>query len=78
MVDGFVTSVGTANMDIRSFDLNFETNAFIYDREVTREHEEQFLEDIKNCTEITLDWYDRRSPWFRVKEAISRLISPML
>ena len=77
-VDGFVTSVGTANMDIRSFDLNFETNAFIYDREVTREHEEQFLEDIKNCTEITLDWYDRRSPWFRVKEAISRLISPML
>ena len=77
-VDGFVTSVGTANMDIRSFDLNFETNAFIYDREVTREHEEQFLEDIKNSTEITLDWYDRRSPWFRVKEAISRLISPML
>ncbi len=77
-VDGFVTSVGTANMDIRSFDLNFETNAFIYDKEVTAQHEAQFMEDIKNSTEITLDWYDKRSGWFRVKEAISRLISPML
>lgn len=77
-VDGYVTSVGTANMDIRSFDLNFETNTFIYDSDVTAQHEKMFMEDIKNSTEITLEWYDRRSPWFRVKEAISRLISPML
>lgn len=77
-VDGFVTSVGTANMDIRSFDLNFEVNAFIYDREIAAEHEAQFLKDIENCTEITKEWYEKRSGWFQVKEAISRLISPML
>ena len=77
-IDGFVTSVGTANMDIRSFDLNFETNAFIYDRDITKEHEEQFMKDIEKCTEITKEWYDKRTAWFRVKESISRLISPML
>ena len=77
-VDGFFMSVGTANMDIRSFDLNFETNAFIYDSETTLSHEEQFMRDIENSTEITLEWYDRRSAWFKIKEAISRLISPIL
>jgi cardiolipin synthase len=77
-IDGLVTSVGTANMDIRSFDLNFETNAFIYDREITQQHEAQFLKDIENCTEITKEWYAMRSGGFKVNEAISRLISPML
>lgn len=77
-VDGLVSSVGTANMDIRSFDLNFEINAFIYDREITKVHEEQFMRDIENCTEITKRWYSSRSGGFKVKEAISRLISPML
>ena len=71
-------SVGTANMDVMSFDLNFETNAFIYDSETTLSHEEQFMRDIENSTEITLEWYDRRSAWFKIKEAISRLISPIL
>ncbi len=77
-VDGYVTSVGTANMDIRSFALNFETNAFIYDSNITAEHEKQYLRDIEKCTEITQEWYNKRSVWFRTKEAISRLISPML
>ncbi|MCD8036628.1 MAG: cardiolipin synthase [Clostridiales bacterium] len=77
-VDGYVTSVGTANMDIRSFDLNFETNAFIYDKKVTEEHEKQFLKDIESCTEITLEWYSKRSAVFKIREAVARLISPML
>lgn len=77
-IDGMVTSVGTANMDIRSFDLNFEINAFIYDREITQMHEAQFMKDIENCTEITKEWYEKRSGRFKVNEAISRLISPML
>ena len=77
-VDGLVTSVGTANMDIRSFDLNFEINAFIYDREITHEHEAKFLKDIESCTEITKEWYAKRTGRFKINESISRLISPML
>ena len=37
-----------------------------------------FMKDIEKCTEITKEWYDKRTAWFRVKESISRLISPML
>ena len=43
-------------MDIRSFELNFETDAFIYDRKLTSELEKRFLKDIESCTEITEEW----------------------
>lgn len=78
LIDSSVSSVGTANMDIRSFDLNFEVNAFIYDDKVTKQLEEIFFSDLKDCTEITKSIYDRRSGFTRVKESISRLISPLL
>ena len=77
-IDGQVASVGTANMDIRSFELNFEVNAFLYDEEMTKLLEEDFRNDLKSCVEITKDWYHRRRWWFKVKEAVARLISPML
>lgn len=77
-IDGQVASVGTANMDIRSFDLNFEVNAFLYDKPLTERLEADFLKDLKYGVEITREWYHRRKWWFKVKEAVARLISPML
>ncbi len=77
-IDGKMCSVGTANMDIRSFDLNFEVNAFLYDAPFTQILENDFLSDLKKSIEISLDWYRHRKWWFKVKEAIARLISPML
>ncbi|MBR4015267.1 MAG: cardiolipin synthase [Anaerotignum sp.] len=77
-IDGQVASVGTANMDIRSFALNFEVNAFMFDEKITEELEADFLRDLGNCIEITKEWYHRRKWWFKVKEAIARLVSPML
>lgn len=78
IMDDFVSSVGTANMDIRSFDLNFEVNAFIYDKEVNRQLTEKFLNDIEFCNEITLEDYQKRSKIVRIKESVSRLLSPIL
>lgn len=77
-IDGLVASVGTANMDIRSFALNFEVNAFLYDKPMTQRLEEDFKNDLKVCVEITKEWYHRRKWWFKVKEAVARLVSPML
>ena len=77
-IDGQVASVGTANMDIRSFELNFEVNAFMYDENLTKKLEEDFMDDLKSCVEITKEWYHRRRWWFKVKEAVARLVSPML
>jgi len=78
IMDDFVTSIGTANLDIRSFKLNFEVNAFIYDEDVNRRMVEQFKRDLKVCKEITIEEYKKRSNIVKLKESISRLFSPIL
>ena len=78
MVDGRVSSYGTANMDIRSFDLNFEVNATIYDEQVTGRLEQAFMDDLPHCRELTKQAYGQRGLWMRVKEQTSRLLSPLL
>lgn len=78
MVDGEVCCYGTANMDIRSFELNFEVNATIYDSAVTRRLEQAFMDDLPRCRELTREEYGRRGMWMRLKEQCSRLLSPLL
>ena len=78
VVDGKVSTIGTANMDIRSFKLNFEVNAFIFDDEVARNVEDQFFRDIDDSELITKAEYDSRSNWTKIKESIIRLVSPIL
>lgn len=78
VVDGKVSSVGTANMDIRSYKLNFEVNAFLYNKETAKKLQNIFKEDIKQSTEITKELYESRSLFTRFRESISRLLSPLL
>ena len=78
VVDGLVSCYGTANMDIRSFKLNFEVNAVIYSVRVARKMEEIFREDLKSCTQVTEYLYGKRSYLVRVREQFSRLFSPVL
>lgn len=77
--DSEVTTVGTANWDIRSFKLDFETNAFVYDEKFGKHMADIFLKELEtNCTEITLADYNARPFLMKVKEGISRLASPLL
>ncbi|ATF26174.1 cardiolipin synthase [Brochothrix thermosphacta] len=78
IVDAEVSSVGTANIDNRSFRLNFEVNAFIYDEEMGRELHNIFLDDMLVSSEMTLEEYEKRSNWIKFKEGVSRLLSPIL
>ena len=78
VVDGLVSCYGTANMDIRSFKLNFEVNAVIYSVRIARRMEEIFREDLKGCTQVTEYLYGKRSYLVRIKEQFSRLFSPVL
>ncbi len=78
IVDGKVLCYGTANMDIRSFALNFEVNAVIYDQRKALEMERIFREDLMACTQITKDSYAERSLKIRLKEQVCRLLSPLL
>ena len=77
--DGLAASVGTANWDIRSFKLNFETNAFVYDPVLCEKMRDDFLAELEtNCTEILPVMYAKRSVVIRIKEGVSRLMSPLL
>ena len=49
VVDGEMATVGTSNFDMRSFRLNFEVNAFIYNEQFAKQVEEDFVHDLKNC-----------------------------
>ncbi|AMV63001.1 Cardiolipin synthetase [Pediococcus damnosus] len=78
VVDGKLGSVGSANMDFRSFSLNFEVNAFIYDKKIAHELEEIFKDDIQKSTLQTTEMYDNQSWWLKFKQDFSRLLSPIL
>ncbi|MET3576042.1 cardiolipin synthase [Bhargavaea ullalensis] len=78
VVDDELSTVGTANIDVRSFKLNFEVNAFIYDREESHELAELFEQDMRLCTELTSEAYHSRSTAIKLKESLSRLVSPIL
>ncbi|GGB12547.1 cardiolipin synthase [Macrococcus hajekii] len=78
MIDDEVASVGTANMDVRSFELNFEVNAFIYDQSIAVKLRQAFEDDVSLSSELTLELYEQRALWIKVKEAFARLISPIL
>ena len=78
IVDDEVLCYGTANMDIRSFKLNFEVNAVVYDEKEAEKMVEAFHKDLAVCTCITRELYASRPLIVRFKEQISRLLSPLL
>lgn len=77
-VDSAISSVGTTNMDIRSFKLNFEINAIIFDEEIASQIDEAFEMDKKVSKKITLDNYRKRGLIRRFKEKVARLFSPLM
>jgi cardiolipin synthase len=77
-IDGVICTIGTANIDIRSFSLNYEANAVIYDEEKAQELERDFLEDLKHCIEWRVEEYEKRSVYLRLRDSLARLASPLL
>lgn len=78
VADGKVASIGTANLDIRSFQLNFEINAIIFDSDYSKEQEKIFADDIKDSKQVIFEEYNARGRSIRIKEALIRLIAPIL
>jgi cardiolipin synthase len=77
-VDSILCSIGSANMDIRSFSINYETNLVIYDERATRELEEDFLTDLERCSVFTAAEYESRTRGARFVDSTLRLCSPLL
>lgn len=77
-IDSILCSIGSANMDIRSFSINYETNLVIYDRALTSELEADFHADERKCVPFSAEDYDRRPRTTRLVDSTLRLCSPLL
>jgi len=76
--DDMLSTVGSTNMDFRSFEHNFEVNAFMYDRASALLLKDVFLSDQKDAKLLQLKIW-RLRPWHqKVKESLIRLFAPLL
>jgi len=78
VADGCLSAIGTANMDVRSFDLNFEIMSVIYGQEFGERFEKVFMEDLKDCLRVTTDMVNNASLLRRLFWSIARLMSSFL
>jgi cardiolipin synthase len=77
-IDGKISTIGTANMDIRSYDLNYEINAVIYNDAKTKELDKQFFKDLEKCTEVFIEDFDGITRLHKILEATARVFSSLL
>ncbi len=78
VVDDFISIVGTANMDTRSYEQNFEVAAFLYHTQTAVTLKESFENDMNYCRELNVNLWKHRSHFVKIKESIARLFSPLL
>lgn len=78
IIDGEFSSVGSANMDVRSFEDNFELSALIYDCTIAAELEAGFEADLRTSHRVVLAEWEARSDWNGAMESLARLLSPLL
>ena len=76
--DDYLSQIGTANMDYRSFSTNYEINTFMFNEEAAKLNKEIFLKDLESSVEVVPAVWNRR-PWYnKVLERILRLNAPLL
>lgn len=78
IVDNELASIGTSNMDMRSFHLNFEVNAFLYKTVSTEKLVEEYNNDLQYAKQLDLETFRQRHIGFRILESTARLLSPLL
>lgn len=76
--DDYVTSIGTANLDYRSFDIDYEVNSYIFDEETAIYYKNIFLKDMEDCTELTAEEWSRRPYYKTLIDSFFRLFAPLM
>lgn len=78
VIDDCISIIGSANLDERSFNQNFEANAFIYDKETAFELKKQFINDVDSCKVVSCNNWHNRTIFQKLIESIVRLFSPIV
>jgi cardiolipin synthase A/B len=77
-IDSEICSIGSANIDIRSFSINYEINAVLYSKRLAKELEQDFKRDLVHCTEFDPTEYQKRNAAVRFRDSVARVFSPLL
>ncbi|HEY7557915.1 MAG TPA: cardiolipin synthase [Candidatus Binatia bacterium] len=77
-IDSEICSIGSANIDIRSFSINYELNAVFYSERIAKELESDFERDLEYCSEFDPAAYQKRGIVIRFRDSLARLLSPLL
>ena len=78
VTDSSLSIIGTANMDMRSFELNFEVNAIVYDEKISAQLRSTFFDDLANAKKIDAKKWNRRPSFKQLPEKLARLFSPVM
>ncbi|KAA9039489.1 cardiolipin synthase [Ginsengibacter hankyongi] len=78
VTDGKFSVIGTANMDMRSFELNFEVNVLLYDEKISKKLRSIFFEDLKDAKKIDAKKWNKRPVYKQLPEKLARLFSPVM
>ena len=77
VIDDFVTNIGSCNIDIRSFVLDYELNAIIYHKQFALENKKAFFDDIEHREELLLKNMKKRNIFIRAIQKVLRLFAPL-
>ncbi len=77
-IDSEICSIGSANIDIRSFSINYELNAVFYSERIAKELEDDFEHDLQYCSEFDPAAYRKRGTAIRFRDSLARVLSPLL
>jgi cardiolipin synthase A/B len=77
-IDSEICSIGSANIDIRSFSINYELAAVFYSEQIAKQLEADFERDLADCTEFNPEEYRKRGTLSRFRDSVARLLSPLL
>jgi cardiolipin synthase A/B len=78
VIDDYISIIGSANLDERSFNQNFEVNAFIFENQTAVKLKKLFTDDLEYCRVLTLQDWNNRKPTQKLKESFARLFSPIV
>lgn len=78
VADEQLAIIGTANMDHRSFELNFEVNSMIYDSKIAKQLSDAFYNDLEHAEQINPKTWAKRTLFKQLPEKLCRLLSPLL
>lgn len=78
IIDGKISTMGTCNFDMRSFEINYEINTVYYDKNISQNLRNQFYVDIEKCEKIEMKNIQKKVFWKKVRNSFFRIVSPIM